>query len=417
MPVPTALSLRGGKTLSGTVDIQGAKNSALPIICLAGSLGLKVIMTNAPRISDISILMEILQAKGCLWLWDEDLVLDTSNMVDGIIDDERFRQIRMALPLAIGLAVRFGRSRTPVPQGDPIGERPLTNISMVCRAFGLDLKINEGWLEIDAGQARAADCQLPWPTHTASHAAIILATMIPGRSKLQRLSIDPEVQIIFSALSDLSVPCEGRGQCMEINGGAWNQNLRHHVMPDRVELATLCCAVQASGGRAVFRHAWYEQFDQEKHYLEAFGCKFERQDDSVSLNSQPLCPMDVRAGLFPEMFVDWVPMVTAVLLRASGRSRIDDIMYTERTHHLSVLREMGADLQWHGHAIEIHGVPVLGPTNARVPDIRGLAAVIIAALTVDGQSTLHDLSPLYRGYADLPGKLASLGADINLIFR
>lgn len=413
--LPHTVTVWSGGPLSGETRVQGSKNAVLPLVCMAVALGLRVRLLNAPRITDLVLLCAVLEDHGCRVDWKgARLDLDTTGLRDGTLADPRLRQVRMALPLAAGLAARFGTGRIPIVRGDPIGARPTVHVEHVCRSFGVSLAEEDGMLVARADALRPARLRLSWPTHTASHTALILAARARGTTKMAGVNAAPEVRIAARLLRKAGVAVRwGRGPCT-IRGGSWQGEVHLRVPPDRAEIATLAAAVLVRGGRVRLRGAGYPGVEEDADHLRRLGAVVETMGADLRIGRDRLLPGVHVAEPFPGMYTDWSPLVAVALCLAPGESHLVDVVHPGRTHHLEVLRRMGAGVTWRGHTIHFEGASKLTGIRASCPDIRGSAAVLVAGLAARGDTTLVDTAPLYRGHEDLPARLAAIGADVRI---
>ena len=409
------IRIRGGRALHGEVAIHGAKNAALPI--LAASLLVKgeSVFHNCPRLTDLDCALALLEHLGCRTQREgSDIWVDASSVTAGDLPRPLMERMRSSLFFLGPLLARLGRCDFFAPGGCALGERPIDlhlngfrSLGAVCREDG------EG-LHLESAGLRGAVIVLPFPSVGATENLMMAALAARGTTILCNAAREPEICDLAGFLRAGGARIFGDGTgCIQIEPGL-PHGAEYRVMPDRVEAATYLCAGASAGGSLTLRGIREELLLPVCKTLRNAGCQIDGDCDIIKLHSGPLggCRF-VRTAPYPGFPTDAQAVTMAALLKARGISVFEETVFSRRFQHVPALRDLGADIRVGGSvAAVLGGAPQRGAVMDAT-DLRGGAAMVVAALGAEGESAVRRIEHIERGYDALVPGLAALGADIE----
>ncbi|KAI9011664.1 RNA 3'-terminal phosphate cyclase/enolpyruvate transferase, partial [Hyaloraphidium curvatum] len=381
-------------------------------------------LANVPRIADVDCAMRLLRAIGCPAGRLPDGTVAVGPCPRGLAPPPppALCTASRAAVLLLGLTARLGRSHLPAPPGGcAIGPRPLDMHVGVLRQMGAVVATGEDG-EIEArGPISAARIEFRRPTVTGTMNALMLAALAPGESVIDNAALDPEVADVASLLTKMGASISGAGtRTIRIRGAETLAGASHSVMPDRTEAGTFMIAAAACGGDVLVQGAELQHLESLVDALRAAGCTVDSLPDGIRIRSPTSpavrpTPPSIAAGDHPAFLTDLQQPYTALccLLPPGRECTVSDAVYPRRTSHAGELARMGAEISSKGGDMHVRGTQVLmGATHVRGKDLRGAAALLIAALAAPGTTVVARAGVVDRGYEDLEGKLRGLGADV-----
>jgi UDP-N-acetylglucosamine 1-carboxyvinyltransferase len=415
-----AFRIQGGHPLHGAVAVSGAKNAALPIMA-AGILAEEpVVLEQAPDVVDVTMMSRVLYGLGVHAGRGPDgrLRLET---VDGrcTTAPERWvRRMRASFCVLGPLLARRGVAVVSLPGGCRIGDRPVDLHLTGLRALGAELRIDRGYVIARAKRLRGAHIHLAGPhgpTVTGTANVLSAAVLAEGRTTLTGAALEPEIIDLGRFLIAMGARIRGLGTAtLEIDGVARLSGCVHRIIPDRIEAATLLFAAAVAGGRITLTGAQPAHLTRVFDALRRLGVDVWAGGERVTVESRkPLAPGEFIASPYPGLPTDVQAQLTAVLTLAHGRSCVRDQVFPQRFAHLSELRRLGASIRRDGGTSIITGVQQLVGAEVRATDLRASAALVLAGLAAQGETTVHHVHHLDRGYEHLERKLTTLGARIQ----
>ncbi len=414
------LRIAGGRRLEGVVQVGGAKNAALPIMAAALLADEPVQLHRVPRLTDVDTLSAVLRRLGMEVERDSDgtLTLTTADPRPFHTGYAYVRRMRASFCVLGPLLARRGRAVVSLPGGCHIGPRPIDLHLRGLAALGADLKIQRGNVVARVARLRGARIDLAGPsgtTVTGTANVMSAAVLARGVTTITSAAVEPEIVDVGRFLNRIGARIEGLGtSTLVIHGVEQLGGTIHQVIPDRIEGATLLMAGAITQGEVTLCGADVEHLRTVLDQLDAAGFLLNADPDRVSIAANHAArSLDITTSPYPGTPTDLQAQWTALLSLASGSSRVADTVFPQRFQHVAELQRLGADVRVDGASAVVRGVQSLQGTPVRATDLRAGAALVLAGLAAQGETTVSGLNHLDRGYEALDQKLAQLGADIR----
>lgn len=410
---------RGCTHLSGTVRVSGAKNSALKLIA-ASLLGQgRTVLHNVPNISDIDIMIEVLRSLGATVERDDHTVaIDTTDATGFETPYELVSKMRASISILGPLIARFGKARVAMPGGCKIGARKIDIHLSVLEALGVSFENDHGYLYASTPNGlHAAKVFLDFPSVGATENMLMAAVVAEGTTVIDNAAREPEIEDLANMLNAMGAQVQGAGTSTIIVHGVALSDLHpceHRVVGDRIEAGTFLTVGALLGGPVTV-----EGIDPD--FLRTVLMKFEEMGASVSVDgdsitvsrTEPLRATDIQTLPHPGFPTDLQAQFCLLAAFAEGCSVVSENIFENRFMFAAELNRMGSDISLDGHHALIRGVSGLQGAPVSSPDLRGGAALVIAGLAAEGETRIHDIYHIDRGYEDYVGKLRSLGASVD----
>jgi UDP-N-acetylglucosamine 1-carboxyvinyltransferase len=408
------LRLEGGVSLVGTVPIEGAKNAALP--CLAATLltDSSVRLQRVPRLRDVELILELIQSLGKRVEIGADAVAIGPGAGLREEAEHRYVQQMRASFLVLGpLLARLGRAVVPLPGGCTIGPRPIDLHLDGLAQLGAEVDPRDGEVELRAKRLRGARIHLRFPSVGATEQLLMAASLAEGETTIQGAAREPEVDDLTELLRSMGARIERTPDGYRVDGVPRLHGAAHEVIPDRIEASTYLLAAAMTRGDITATGVAPGHLTAVLEILRRLGGEIEEDGDRLRARfAERPRALRCSAGPYPAFPTDLQPPLAAALTVASGESHVRDPVFPERYGYVSALRRMGAQVQVADGTARIQGVEALHGAEVSIPDLRGGAALVLAALAAKGPCLLEDAEILDRGYARLIPKFTSLGAHI-----
>lgn len=411
--------ITGGRPLAGTVAVQGAKNSVLPMMAAALLAPGVSVIHNCPDLTDVSAAMDILRLLGCSVTREGDTVtINAASPVPTPIPEQLSRELRSSVIFMGAMLSRMGTGELAYPGGCDLGPRPIDLHLSALRMLGADIREEQGTLRFGWSRwPRGREVCLALPSVGATENAMLAACGCPGVTTIVGAAREPEIVDLGRFLAAMGADIAGVGEStIVIRGGKALFPARYTVMGDRIAGATYLCAAAAAGGEIEVTGLRGEHLSALLAILEEAGCVVYTQGASICLRSDGLLEgvSSVRTGPYPAFPTDCQPLLMAALAGGNGSTIFVENMFDSRYRHVNELARMGADIRVDGRVAVVKGRGRLHGASVRGTDLRGTAALVIAALSAQGVSQVHDLRYIRRGYDGLERDLAALGAEIRI---
>ncbi len=410
------LRVAGGRRLTGSVPIAGAKNSALKLMAASLLADGHTVIDNVPRIQDCYTMGDVLAHLGAHVLWDGgSLAIDTSDVRSLETPYELVSQMRASILVLGPLLARYGGARVAMPGGCNIGSRKIDLHIRGLEKMGARFSSEHGVLEGTTDGLRGAVISLDFPSVGATENVMMAAVAARGTTVIENAAREPELVDLAAFLTEMGARIDGAGTpTVEIEGVEVFRPVRHAVIPDRVEAGTFAIAACATQGRVVLEGARGDHLDLVLAKLSDAGADIIATEDGVAvgLSGRPRAA-DFVTLPYPGFPTDLQPQMMALLATAEGTSIATENVFESRFMFVDELNRMGADIRTEGHHAVIRGVERLSSAPVRALDIRAGAAIVIAALAADGETTVDDMYHVDRGYQDFEAKLTALGAEVR----
>jgi UDP-N-acetylglucosamine 1-carboxyvinyltransferase len=407
--------------LQGTVRAGGAKNSALKLMAACLLAEGRHTLTNVPRIVDVDIMAEVLDALGATVgrLPGGDLVVD-SPAASALVPEAPYHlveRMRASIVVLGPLLARCGRARVSMPGGDDFGSRPIDIHLSGLSAMGARFETAHGYVEgrLETWRPVGGRVVLEYPSHTATDNLLMAAVLAKGTTTIENAAREPEVCDLASFLSSMGACVRGAGTSrIEVEGVEELHPACHTVVPDRVVAATYLAAVGLAGGEVVVEDARIDHMEMLVRKLVTMGMQIEQSPDGLRAVSRGrLRSADVSTLPYPGVATDYKPFLVTMLAVADGVGIVTENLFSGRFRYVDELRRMGADVRTEGHHAVVRGVTRLSGAPVRAPDIRAGAALVLAGLVAEGETEVSGAHHVDRGYEDLAGSLRSLGARVS----
>ena len=412
--------IAGGNRLSGSVTVQGAKNAVLPIMAASVLAPGETELLNVPTLRDVNTTIRILRGLGCSVEREGDAVyIDSRPMSRSEIPHSLMRELRSSVIFLGALLARCGHARLSMPGGCELGPRPIDLHLMALRALGAEIDERGGDLICSAQSGlHGAGIALPMPSVGATENAMLAACAAEGETVIMNAAREPEITELQTFLQTLGADVTGAGSATVRVRGKKLEPFRvgHRIMPDRIVSSTLLCACAAAGGDVELRAVEPRHFSTVLHSLSECGCDIMSNSSSVRLRSggNLKAPMPVITGPYPGFPTDAQPLMLAACLKARGTSVFVENVFQNRFRFTEELQRLGARIHTEGRVAVVTGVEALHGAPTVATDLRGGAALMIAALSAEGETDILDSGHVERGYESFDERLAALGADIRL---
>lgn len=411
------LEIEGGSPLCGEVRIQGSKNAVLPILSAAlQGTGITVI-DNCPDISDVSAMLEILKGYGCSTRREgKRLIIDAGDLHSGRAPEDYAGVMRSSIMLLGSLLGRLGEAFLPYPGGCVIGKRPIDLHLQALREMGAELTEEPEGLRAVCAHPAGARIRLPFPSVGATENVVLLAVRAEGDTILQNAAREPEITELCRFLSCMGAKIEGAGTgTIRIHGVKELHGTEYRIQPDRIVAGTYMLLAAAAGGKVALRDVPLEQLAAVRKVLSQMGVRQESSGNHLLLWCPGRCRggIQIRTSPYPGFPTDLQSQLMAALCLAEGDSVIDEQIFEERFKSAEELVRMGARIHIQGSRAFIHGVGKLHGERLEARELRGGAALCIAAAAAEGKSRIHQYHYIARGYENIIRDLKALGVMVQ----
>ncbi len=412
------LVINGGKVLKGSVDINGAKNSAVAILpaAIMASEG-KCIIDNVPDIEDVHCLERILASLGCNVnkIDNNTIEIDSTDVksVDACTSD--VRRMRASYYFIGALLSRFKKARVELPGGCPIGVRPIDQHIKGFEALGAKVTIEHGAVTVEAENLHGANIFFDVVTVGATINVMIAATLAEGTTILENVAKEPHVVDVANFLNSMGADIKGAGtDVIRIKGVEKLVGCNYSVIPDQIEAGTFMIAAAATNGDVTINNVIPKHLESIAAKLIEMGATVEEGDDSVRVYVEgDLKGVSVKTAPYPGFPTDVQQPMSALLSVVPGKSLIAETIWESRHKHIDELKKMGATIKVEGRTAIIEGKDKLVGAKVIATDLRAGAAMVIAGLVAEGVTEIYEIEHIDRGYPHIENKFAALGADIT----
>lgn len=406
----------GRQTLSGKIYISGSKNSVVSLLP-AAILSDEVVIEKVPHISDVDNLEEILRYLGVKFSLESGTIhIDSTSMVNKPITLEYSSKLRASYYFMGVLLSKFKKVEISLPGGCNIGARSFDFHLKGFEKLGAKVTIKDDLYIIEADELKGATIDLPFPSVGATVNILLASAMASGKTIINNAASEPEIGNLIDFLISMGAKIKGKDtNKLEIVGVSKLSGGKVRVIPDRIEAGTYILAGVMNGDNL-------EICDVEPNHLTSFfevldeiGCDYKIEGDKVITNKvSHLKPVDIVTKVYPGFATDLQQPITTLLLQCDGVSTVKETIYENRFQNTKYLNEMGANIKVLGDTIKVYGPTSLKGKLVRTSDLRAGAALVLAALSAEGETTITDIKHLLRGYGDLIKKLTNVGAKIWL---
>lgn len=412
------LIIQGGRKLSGSVRISGAKNAALALIPAVLLAPGKNIISNTPNIKDVRTISRLLEAMGAVCSLDvERLSIDSSGVNSFEAPYEHVKQMRASINVLGPLLARFGEAKVSLPGGCAFGPRPVDLHFKGFEKLGAEITIENGYIHAKAPKLMGNKIHFDISSVGATENVLTAAVMAKGTTVMSNAAMEPEVTALAEMLVRMGAKIDGIGTTtLTVEGVDALHPVEFENIPDRIEAATFLIAAAMTKGNVHLENT-------APHHLDAVLAKMEEAGVNVNIDGnkihvemdRPPLPTDMTTAVYPGFPTDVQAQWIAFMLCAEGTSRITDTIYHTRFHHVPELQRLGAHIEMAENSAIVYGGHPLTGATVMSSDLRASASLLISALIADGESEVLRVYHIDRGYEDIEKKFGKLGAMIERV--
>ncbi|MDK2793002.1 MAG: UDP-N-acetylglucosamine 1-carboxyvinyltransferase [Deferribacteres bacterium] len=411
------LVINGGNKLFGEVRISGAKNSALPILSAVLLAEGEYLLRNVPQLRDISTMFKVLDSLGVTAKQiDNDVtVINTENPELFTADYELVRTMRASVLVLGPLLAKRGAAKVSLPGGCAIGERPVDLHIKALAQMGAEIEVEHGYINAQCKKLKGAEIVFDIVTVTGTENIMMAACLADGKTVIKNAAQEPEVVDLARFLKKMGAEIKGEGtKTIEITGVKSLNPANYTVMPDRIEAGTFLAAVAAAGGNITIKDSPVWAMNSVIEKFKEIGLDMDITDNTiVARMEQKPKAVDITTLPYPGFPTDMQAQFMAVMALSEGLSVITENIFENRFMHVAELKRMGADIKLKDRSAIVKGGNKLTGAHVMASDLRASASLVVAALAADGESQVHRIYHLDRGYEKFDEKLKFLGADIK----
>ena len=415
--------VEGGRALSGSVAISGAKNAALKLLAAAVLTGERCRFTNVPEIEDVRVMAQTLRELGVVVDHPEPNIYEVAaGDVEWLfVPLEAAAKMRASFMLLGPLLARFGRVIISNPGGDRIGRRPVNLHVDAMRALGAEIEYRNGYYFATApGRLRGTEVRFPSVSVMGTENVMLAATLADGHTVLRPAAQEPEIDDLIAFLQKMGANVQRTyPDTIEVDGKRRLRGAEHRVSSDRIEAGTFVVAGAVTGGRITLTNAPCDHLGAFLETIQRAGVGISCTKDTIEVDGTALGgagfrAVDITTGAYPGLATDIQPPTSVLLTQATGASKVHETIFEDRLEWMGELRRMGAKIRiLDSHRAVITGRSKLHGADVEIGDLRAGASLILAALAARGTTTIHGAHHVHRGYENIDGKFLGLGARIK----
>jgi UDP-N-acetylglucosamine 1-carboxyvinyltransferase len=419
--------VEGGKRLSGTIPISGAKNAALTLIPCALLTDEPLTLRNLPRLADIDGFQHLMNQFGVATSIQgnrpEDfgrvMTLEATRITNSVAPYDLVRKMRASILVLGPMLARQGEAKVSLPGGCAIGNRPIDLHLKALAAFGAVIEVAQGYVAAYApdGGLPGGEFDFPVVSVGATENALMAAALANGTCRLFNAAREPEIVDLCNLLVAMGAEIEGIGTSdLTVHGKRRLHGATYRVMPDRIEAGSYACAAAITGGEVTLEGARAEEMSSTLHALRTIGVQVESDLAGVHIRADgKLKAANLSTAPYPGLATDMQAQLMALLTVAEGTSVLNETIFENRYMHVPELNRMGAHIETSGRTAIVHGVGKLTGAEVMATDLRASMSLVIAGLAAEGQTQVRRLYHLDRGYERLEEKLALVGAQVERV--
>ena len=413
------LKIKGKSSLNGTIKISGAKNASLPLIAMTILAKNSVNIKNLPAVADIKTLLKLLSNLGakCTFL-DDKVVVNTADIQETKATYDIVKTMRASILVLGPILARFGHCEVSLPGGCAIGQRPIDLHLKALEQMGAEIAIKAGYIQARAPQGLKG-CEIIFDkiTVTGSANIIMAAALAEGETTIINAAREPEVVQLCEILNANGVKIEGIATAvLKIHGtnGKLLDIKEFEIIPDRIEAGTYLCAGAISQSKLTLTNVEPSHLGSVIAKLEEMGFRLDITDNTITIYpSEEIKPVKIVTQEYPAFPTDMQAQFMALATQANGVSIIEERLFENRFMHVSELQRMGAEISLNGHTATVNGKTDLSGADVMATDLRASSALVLAALIAEGETNVHRIYHLDRGYDSLEQKLKAVGVEVQ----
>jgi UDP-N-acetylglucosamine 1-carboxyvinyltransferase len=409
--------IRGGNRLQGKVTVSGAKNSAVALIPASILAGSTVTIGGIPEISDAWTLKALLEEIGGEVTFENgQMTIDPTKMIAMPLPNGNVKKLRASYYMMGAMLGRFKQAVIGLPGGCFLGPRPIDQHIKGFEALGAKVTNEHGAIYLRADELIGAKIYLDVASVGATINIMLAAVRAKGKTVIENAAKEPEIIDVATLLTNMGANIKGAGtSVIRIEGVEELSGTNHTIIPDRIEAATFMIMAAASGNGVCIDNVIPLHLEAVTAKLREMGVQVQENEESIYIPKceETLRAVDVKTLVYPGFPTDVQQPLSVLMTQAEGTSKITDTIYSARFKHIDELRRMSAKARVEGNTAIIQGPNALEGSSVTATDLRAGAALVLAGLLAKGETEIHDIYHIERGYSHLIEKLCALGADIR----
>jgi UDP-N-acetylglucosamine 1-carboxyvinyltransferase len=414
------LYIRGGKPLDGELDVSGAKNATLPILCATLLADGPMRISNVPHLHDVTTTIELLGRMGVTVTIDERMgvEVDPTTLKECFAPYELVKTMRASILVLGPLVARHGKADVSLPGGCAIGSRPVNLHIDGLRKMGAEITVENGYIRASAGRLKGAHIQMDIVSVTGTENLLMAACLADGTTTIENAAREPEVVDLAECLIKMGARIKGHGtDKIVVEGVKRLGGCEYRVLPDRIETGTFLVAAAITRGHVKVRRTDPTLLDAVTRKLEEAGARIAVGPDWMELDMRGKRPkaLNIRTAPYPAFPTDMQAQFCALNAVAEGTGTIVETIFENRFMHVLEMQRMGARFTLEGHTAISEGIERLTAAPVMATDLRASASLVIAALAAEGETIIERIYHIDRGYERIEEKLAQVGADIRRV--
>lgn len=411
--------IQGGVPLQGEIQISGAKNAALPILCATLLSEKPLKLSHVPHLHDVNTMLKLLAHMGVQASRNGDnaLTLDGSDIHTQEAPYEMVKTMRASILVLGPLLARFGHARVSLPGGCAIGSRPVDLHIKGLQAMGAEIHIEQGYIEAKASRLKGTRIFMEIVTVTGTENLMMAAVLADGVTRLENAAREPEVVDLAECLIKMGARIEGAGtDVITVHGVERLHGAEHSIVCDRIEAGTYMVAAAMTGGNVTLHNARADLLEAVIEKLRDAGATVEHNDESITVKStEKLNAVNLRTAPHPAFPTDMQAQFMALNTVANGVASVTETIFENRFMHVQEMQRLGAMIEVDGHTALVRGVEYLDGATVMATDLRASASLVLAGLVARGETTIERIYHIDRGYERIEEKLTKLGARIKRV--
>lgn len=412
------LIVTGGNPLEGTIAVSGAKNAVLPIIAASLLSPEPLQIDDAPHLLDVDVMCEVISAFGSqVKRVGSQLFINTAEIKDIQAPHELVSRMRASIVTMGPLLARTGHVRISHPGGCAIGSRPINWHLKGLEALGAEVRMEHGYLDVSAPVLKGTRIYLDFPSVGATENIMMAAAGAEGTTLIENAAQEPEIVDLANFLNQMGGKVRGAGtSVIHIEGVQEFHGASHTVIPDRIEAGSYLLMAAAAGGDVLVQNVIADHLKPLLAKMDEAGIDFKEEDDGIRVRGNgQYQAVDIKTQVHPGFPTDLQAPFLALLCTAKGTGMVTETVFENRFMHVDELKRMGADIKIEGRSAIVQGVERLTGAPVTATDLRAGAALILSALTAEGETEISGVHHIDRGYEDIEHKLKRIGTDIRRV--
>ncbi|PSR33275.1 MAG: UDP-N-acetylglucosamine 1-carboxyvinyltransferase [Sulfobacillus benefaciens] len=413
--------VRGGRRLEGTLRVKGSKNAALPIMAASILASDTVILDGVPRLRDIDVMIQVLQALGArVWWEDSQLIIDPRHINQYVVPAELMQQMRASLFVTGPLLARLGRAVAFQPGGCNIGDRPIDLHVNGLTKLGAQSRTQDGQLLLETVGLTGTEVHLSYPSVGATENIMMAAVLARGETRIRNAAMEPEIVDLAQFLETLGATIRGAGTSdVRIEGRETLHGTEYTIIPDRIEAGSFALAAALTGGQVRLENCLVDHLPGLWGRMREVGVEVREVDaetvEIIAPKQYRRMSISLHTNPYPGFATDLQPQFMAFLLKVPGVHLISERVFENRLGHAREFRRMGAQIAADQRVALIYGGHELYGAQVTAMDLRAGAGLILAGLGANGQTIIEGREVIERGYENLAQRLSQLGADVTTL--